>query len=140
MANIVYSGGTYDLFHAGHVNFLRQCARLGEVTVALNTDEFVKEFKGNLPVMSYKEREAVLKACKYVSHVVQNTTGADSKPTILKVKPDIIAVGTDFLGKDYYKQMQFTQDWLDKQDIVLLYIPYTQNISSTEVKRRLRAL
>ena len=135
---IIYTGGTFDLPHMGHVNFLRQCALLGDVTVALNTDEFITKYKGNPPIMSYKERETVLKEYKSVKHVVPNIGGADSKITILKVKPDIIAIGTDWLGKDYYKQMQFTQEWLDDNKIVLVYLPYTLKISSTEIKRRMQ--
>lgn len=134
---IVYTGGTFDLFHAGHVNFLRQCAKLGEVVVALNTDEFIKEFKGKAPVMTYDERKTVLLACKYVSRVVKNGCGADSRPTIQQVKPNIIAIGDDWARKDYYAQMHFTQDWLDDQDILLVYIPYTKGISSTDVKKRM---
>jgi glycerol-3-phosphate cytidylyltransferase len=135
---IVYTGGTFDLPHAGHVNFLRQCAMLGDVVVALNTDEFIKQYKGTSPIMSYKERSAVLQAYRSVWRVIPNESGADSKPTILKVEPDIIAIGTDWLGKDYYQQMQFTQEWLDDNNIVLVYVPYTLNISTTDIKRRLK--
>ena len=80
---------------------------------------------------------AVLKACKYVDQVIANSGGADSKPTILQVNPNIVAIGSDWAKKDYYKQMQFTQDWLDDKDISLIYIPYTKGISSTEIKTRL---
>jgi glycerol-3-phosphate cytidylyltransferase len=138
---IVYTGGTFDLFHAGHVNFLKRCkeiaGELGSVVVSLNTDEFIKEYKGKPPIVSFSDRMAVLKACKYVDQVIANSGGADSKPTILQVKPNIIAIGTDWARKDYYKQMQFTQDWLDEKDISLIYIPYTKGISSTEIKTRL---
>ena len=138
---IVYTGGTFDLFHAGHVNFLKRCkeiaGELGSVVVSLNTDEFIKEYKGKPPIVSFSDRMAVLKACKYVDQVIANSGGADSKPTILQVKPNIIAIGTDWARKDYYKQMQFTQDWLDDKDISLIYIPYTKGISSTEIKTRL---
>ena len=138
---IVYTGGTFDLFHAGHVNFLKRCkeiaGELGSVVVSLNTDEFIKEYKGKPPIVSFSDRMAVLKACKYVDQVIANSGGADSKPTILQVSPNIIAIGTDWARKDYYKQMQFTQDWLDEKDMSLIYIPYTKGISSTEIKTRL---
>ena len=138
---VVYTGGTFDLFHAGHVNFLKRCkeiaGELGSVVVSLNTDEFIKEYKGKPPVVSFSDRMAVLKACKYVDQVIANSGGADSKPTILQVSPNIIAIGTDWARKDYYKQMQFTQDWLDEKDMSLIYIPYTKGISSTEIKTRL---
>lgn len=136
----LYTGGTFDLFHYGHVNFLRQCYRLCEnVVVSLNTDSFVAEYKC-APVMNYKEREQSLLSCQYVSKVIPNVFGKDSKPTILSVKPDIIAIGDDWCHKDYYKQMSFTQEWLEQNNIVLVYIPYTAGISSTEIKKRLKNL
>lgn len=133
---LVYTGGTFDLFHSGHVNLLRRCARMGRVVVALNTDEFIEEYKGKPPVCSYEEREAVLRACRYVDEVIPNIGGADSRPSIEAVKPDIIAIGTDWARKDYYKQMMFDQDWLDERDIALIYIPYTSGISTTNLKAR----
>lgn len=138
---LIYTGGTFDLFHAGHVNFLKRCKNivgdLGSVVVSLNTDEFIKEYKGKPPIVSFSDRMAVLKACKYVDDVVANSGGADSKPTILQVRPDIIAIGSDWAKKDYYKQMQFSQEWLDEKNLSLIYIPYTKGISSTEIKTRI---
>jgi glycerol-3-phosphate cytidylyltransferase len=137
MSTLVYTGGTFDLFHAGHARFLQRCAELGPVVVALNTDEFIEAYKGKPPVLSYADREAVLLACRYVDKVVPNTAGADSKPTIEEVWPDIIAIGTDWARRDYHAQMQFDQDWLDEREIALIYIPYTQGISSTAIKERM---
>lgn len=133
----MYTGGTFDLFHSGHVAFLRKCALVGSVTVSLNTDEFIKNYKGNPPVMSYAEREAVLLACRYVDAVVPNVGGADSTVAIDLAQPDIIIIGSDWARRDYYKQMGFTQDWLDERGIGLAYIPYTQGISTTELKKRI---
>jgi glycerol-3-phosphate cytidylyltransferase len=135
---LVYTGGTFDLFHSGHVNFLRKCNQLGDVTVALNTDEFIESYKGKPPIMSYEERRAVLESCRYVSAVVPNEGGADSTITISDVEPDIIAIGSDWARRDYYKQMGFTQDWLDERGISLIYIPYTGGISTTKLKARVK--
>lgn len=137
MGLTVYTGGTFDLFHRGHVNFLQRCKEIGEVTVALNTDEFIWEYKNKMPVMTYTEREEVLMACRYVDRVIPNFGGANSKPSIELVQPDIIVIGSDWARKDYYAQMQFDQDWLDERGIALCYIPYTDGISSTKVKGRL---
>lgn len=87
--------------------------------------------------MSYDERKTVLKGCRYVSEVIPNVGGEDSKPTIIKTEPHIIAVGSDWAVKNYYKQMSFTQKWLDDRRILLVYLPYTKGISTTEIKKRI---
>ncbi|CAB4157293.1 TagD Cytidylyltransferase [uncultured Caudovirales phage] len=137
----IYTGGTFDLFHAGHVKFLKRCQELaglsGTVTVSLNTDEFIYEYKKVKPILSYEERFEVLSSCKFVNFVVPNSGGVDSKPAIEECKPDVIAIGSDWARKDYYKQMQFDQDWLDERNISLIYIPYTKGISSTLIKQKI---
>ena len=135
----LYTGGTFDLFHRGHVNFLKMCKEIADyVVVSLNTDEFIYEYKGKYPILDYKHRRDVLLGCKYVDEVIPNSGGSDSKPAILEVKPKFIAIGSDWAKKDYYKQMNFTQDWLDENEIILLYLPYTEHISTTEIKNRLK--
>jgi cytidyltransferase-like protein len=136
----VYTGGTFDLFHAGHVNFLRQCDRIaggGEVVVGLNPDEFIYDYKGIAPVYTYTEREQLLLGCKYVTKVVPNVGGRDSTIAIEQVDPDFIVIGSDWAKKDYYSQMGFTQKWLDDRGIILIYVPYTENISTTYLKERI---
>jgi len=135
---VVYTGGTFDLYHKGHVDLLRRCYELGEVVVALNTDEFVREYKGLSPVNTYEEREAVLLGCRYVDSVIPNEFGQDSKPTILKVKPDYIVVGSDWLKKDYLAQMSLTVEWLEEQAITLVYVPRVLKLSSTQIKERMK--
>lgn len=135
---IVYTGGTFDLFHKGHLDLLRKCYELGKVVVALNTDEFVREYKGLSPVNTYEEREAVLLGCRYVDSVIPNEFGKDSKPTILKVKPDYIVVGSDWLKKDYLAQMSLTVEWLEEQAVTLVYIPRVLKLSSTQIKERMK--
>ena len=141
MGKIVYTGGTFDLFHSGHIRFLKACRRLagdeGKVVVALNTDAFIQAYKGKSPIMSFDERKEVLLGCRFVDSVVANTGGADSKPTILQVSPDLIVIGDDWAKRDYYAQMQFSQAWLDARLIQLVYVPYTEGISTTELKSRI---
>lgn len=134
---ILYTGGTFDLFHFGHQNFLKQCKRISDyVVVSLNTDDFVERFKKKRPILNYKEREQSLRYCKYVDEVILNGAGEDSRSCILTVHPTIIAIGDDWAGKDYYSQMGFNQQWLDDNQITLVYIPYTRGISATEIRRR----
>lgn len=134
----VFTAGTFDLVHSGHVNFLRQCAEFGDVTLVLNTDEFIQRYKGKSPVMSYEERFEVLSEFRSVKNIFPNWANENCAAVVDDLRPDIIAVGSDWARKDYYKQMGFDQDWLDERNIKLLYIPYTQGISTTELKRRLQ--
>ena len=137
MGLTVYTGGTFDLPHAGHVNFLKTSAALGTVVVSLNTDEFIEEYKGKRPVMTYQERKAVLEEFRCVDRVIPNVGGADSKPAIEMVNPDYITIGTDWAKKDYYAQMSFTREWLEARNIQLVYVPYFESISTTKIKGRM---
>ena len=141
MGQIVYTGGTFDLIHSGHINFLRACKKIagqdGEVVVSLNTDAFIEAYKGKPPVMTFSERKAVLLGCRYVDQVVANIGGTDSKPAIELIHPDFVVIGSDWAVKDYYAQMQFTQKWLDDLEIQLCYVPYTEGISTTDLKKRI---
>jgi cytidyltransferase-like protein len=125
--------GTFDLVHWGHVDFLKQCSRLGEVMVGVNSDAFVGSFKQR-PVMNALERMYAISGLGYET-VLNESSGRE---LIEELIPDILAVGSDWARKDYLKQIDVTQDWLDERNIMLAYIPYVQNmpISSTEVKRR----
>ena len=135
---VLYTGGTFDLFHFGHQNFLKQCKNVAdEVVVSLNTDDFVERFKGSKPILTFREREQSLNYCKFVDRVIKNSAGEDSRSCILTVRPQIIAIGDDWAHKDYYKQMCFDQQWLDHNQITLIYIPYTRGISATEIKKRI---
>jgi len=135
----IYTGGTFDLFHRGHVNFLKQCREIGDyVAVSLNTDDFIYRYKGKYPIMNYEERRDVLLGCRYVDEVIPNTDGEDSKPAILTINPKFVIIGSDWAKKDYYGQMNFTQQWLDDNGIILVYLPYTENISTTLIKEKLK--
>jgi cytidyltransferase-like protein len=134
----VLTAGTFDLFHAGHVEFLRRCAWLGQVTVAVNTDWFVRYYKKQDPVISYEGRARVVEACGYVSRVISQPA-VKLGPLIDRVKPDFLAIGSDWATRDYYSQIGVTQDWLDERGIILVYIPYTQGVSSSGIRERLAA-
>lgn len=138
---ILYTGGTFDLFHHGHVQFLKRCKDFADkIVVGLNTDEFVEQYKWQPPVMSLAERLQIVQACKYVDKVVVNSGGSDSKPIIDEIGPNIIAVGSDWTYKDYYDQMDFNQKWLDDRGIITMFIPYTKDISTTIIVNRLKDL
>jgi len=140
---IVYTGGTFDLIHPGHIYLLWQCAMLvgpgGKVVVSVNTDAFIRSYKGRDPVMPFEDRCDVLRAIRWVDEVVENTGGADSKPAIEAVSPDIIAIGEDWKSRDYYSQMQFSPEWLAQRNIRLVYLPLLEGRSSTRLRDTARA-
>lgn len=138
---VIYTGGTFDLFHWGHVQLLKACRDMagpsGRVWVGLNTDEFVEAYKGHRPIQSYGERALVLEACRYVDVVVPNIGGADSRPSIELAMPDIIAIGDDWYGRDYLGQLGLTQAWLDERLLQIAYVPRTMGQSSTHLRSQL---
>lgn len=135
---IGYTGGSFDIPHFGHYNFFRQCKDFCDyLVVALNTDEFIESYKGSKPEFSYSERIKILEKCPYIDKIIPNFAGANSKPAILNVNPDLIIIGNDWLSKDYCKQMDFTPQWLTDHNIALMYIPYTDGISSSLIKEKI---
>jgi glycerol-3-phosphate cytidylyltransferase len=143
----IYNGGTYDLLHPGHLYVFQQMRELagpgGSVVIALNTDDFVEQFKDHAPVQSYAEREAVLLSLRDVDEVIPNVGGPDAKPAILRAKPDLIAAGQDWYSKDdsrYCKQMGFTTDWLAEHRIGLVYLDWKDGYSSTNLRAVARAM
>jgi len=138
MRDRVYVGGTFDLFHSGHVNLLRRAAEYGDVYVALNTDEFAARYKRR-PILTIAERTILVLSCRYVYDVLPNLGAWDSKFTIARVGPRYIVHGDDWTGKAYLEQLAVTEEWLEQRGIELLYLPYTDGISSSDIEERVRA-
>lgn len=131
----VISLGTFDILHTGHINLINTCYKYSpKVIIGLNSDEFVKKYRGKSPIMSYQEREEVIKLVFPDILIVSND---QPDGTIRKLltdwKPTAVIIGSDWMEKDYIKQIGVNP--LD-MGIHLIYVPYTQNISSTEIKRR----
>lgn len=127
--------GSFDTPHLGHANLFRQCEQYAdEVIVGVNSDEFILKYKERLPLFSYEERAELISNLGYI--VLKNCSAG--RELIGEVKPDILAIGSDWARKDYYGQIDVDQDYLDDNNIHMLYIPYTKGISSTEIKRRLQ--
>jgi cytidyltransferase-like protein len=132
------TGGTYDLFHWGHVEFLKKCKKIADyVVVAVNQDEFIVRYKHS-PIMSTTERVSVLRACRYVDEVRINDLEPSWMGMVESVGPDIIAIGSDWVEKDYYNQMQISRTELEGMGIVLVYFDYTKDISSTMIRERMK--
>lgn len=69
---IVYVDGTFDLFHAGHCEFLKAARKLGDfLLVGIHDDRTANRIKGaNFPIMNLHERALSVLACRYVDEVI----------------------------------------------------------------------
>ena len=136
----VYIGGTFDLFHHGHIALMKYAKSIAdEVVVSLNTDEFNLQYKGRRPVMTLEERITVVSACQYVDKVDINDGGYDSKPAILRNKPDFILHGSDSVGDGELKRLGIDEEFLKMHKISMVYFPLVKGISTTELRRRTRS-
>ena len=132
--------GTFDIPHLGHYNFIRKIKELfpnSELYVSVNSDDFIERFKGKKPIFTQEERMSQLTNIEGIT-VIKNNGDELAEKVIDTVYPDVLVIGSDWARKDYLKQLNTTQDYLDNKDISLVYIPYTRGISTTEIKRRIR--
>lgn len=130
---IVYTSGTWDLLHTGHLNILERSAKLGDkLIVGVSSDELIMEYKGISPTIPFEQRFKLIEAIKWVHKVVRQDilTHIDQ---LKELKVDIVTIGDDW--KDKYLA---GLEWMEKQPgKQVVYIPYTSNISTTSIKRNI---
>ena len=131
---IVFTNGCFDILHAGHVRYLAQARRLGDVlVVALNTDRSVVAIKGpDRPVVGQEERAFVVAGLESVDYV---TFFDDKTPLSLieALQPDILVKGGDWkadsvVGGDVVRSRG--------GDVVIL--PYLEGASTTNIIEKIR--
>lgn len=93
----VFTNGCFDLFHYGHVDFLRRCKAMGtRLIVGLNTDASIQRLKGaQRPIISQRWRYGVVSACRYVDevHLFDDDTPVN---LIDQLRPHIIVKGPGY--------------------------------------------
>lgn len=133
---IVYAPGAWDLFHIGHVNLLRRAKEMAKILiVGVDTDESIKAFKGRYPVIPYRERVAVIQACRWVDKTVRNKNGCVNVNQLLRLRIDVVV-----LGRDEDWRWQTLVGYTEAKRVLgieFVRIPYTNKISSTEIKKRI---
>ena len=130
---VVYVQGTWDLFHVGHLNILRKARKIAtKLIVGVNTDESVQEYKGDYPVIPYQDRVEILKACSLVDEVVMSKM-IFNVDNLKKLDVDVIVLGSDWKNR-YLEGKEEAQ----KAGIEIIYFPYTEGISTTEIKAKIR--
>ena len=94
---IVTTNGCFDILHVGHVRYLEETKKFGDVLiVALNSDKSVRRLKGEgRPINNENDRAEVLNALKSVDYVV--LLDEDSPADLLaEIKPDVHTKGADY--------------------------------------------
>lgn len=97
MAKKVFVSGCFDLLHSGHVAFLQEAARYGDVYVALGSDKTVYDLKGRVPVNSEDERRYMVGALRCVKEAFISAGSGmlDFEGELRALQPDIFIVNTD---------------------------------------------
>jgi phosphoenolpyruvate phosphomutase / 2-hydroxyethylphosphonate cytidylyltransferase len=131
----VYVGMSADLIHPGHINIIKEAAKLGEVTVGVLTDKAIASYK-RLPFMTYEQRKNVVENIKGVFKVIPQNT-LDYSDNLNLIKPDIVVHGDDWKEGVQIKTRQQVIDTLSGWDGELIEISYTQGISSTQLNNSL---
>lgn len=125
--------GSFDLAHPGHLDLLTKCRALAgtdELTVAVNTDEFITRFK-RPPVFSTQDRVAMIAALKPVDRVIVND-GTNQLALIASTGCELIVIGSDWAPpRDYLAQIAVTQEQLDYMGISVCYASRPPNWWST---------
>lgn len=125
----VITYGTFDVLHYGHINLLKRAKALGDyLIVVLSTDEFNK-LKNKKSYYNYEQRKSILEACRYVDLVVPEETWEQKVSDVQKYQADIFVMGDDWKGK-----FDFLKDYCD-----VVYLPRTQDVSSTQTKEYLKS-
>lgn len=93
----VFVSGCFDLLHSGHVKFLMEASKLGELYVSVGSDKTVYELKKRPTVFNENERKFMLEALRCVHQVFIGSGNGilDFIPELEKVQPDIFVVNTD---------------------------------------------
>ncbi len=127
---IGYTTGVFDMFHIGHLNILRRAKEQCDyLIVGVSTDELVLREKEKVPVIPYDERAAIVGAIKYVDQVVPQID-KDKLAAWGRHHFDKMFVGSDWQGS---KQWEQYEQALVPKGVEIVYLPYTEGISSTEL-------
>ncbi|MCF2909718.1 phosphoenolpyruvate mutase [Pseudoalteromonas sp. DL2-H2.2] len=138
MRKIVYIGMSADLVHPGHMNIIKEAAKLGEVVVGLLTDKAIASYK-RLPYMNYAQRYDVIENIKGVKSVIPQET-LDYRPNLEKLKPDFVVHGDDWQQGVQKQTRSQVIECIKQWGGQLVEVPYTVGISSSNLNKSLREI
>ncbi len=125
---IGYTQGVFDMFHIGHLNLLQKAKEQCDyLIVGVNADKLVEEYKHKKAVIEECCRLKIVSAIKYVDEGILSYT-LDKTVIYKQLKFDAIFIGDDWKGNERWKR---TEEELSRYGIDVIYLPYTEGISST---------
>ena len=114
MSKIVWTNGTFDILHPGHIQLFKVARSLGDkVIVATDSDEKIKKDKGfDRPMNDLCYRVAMLEAIKYIDVVLTFNDRKELEGLIQLYNPDILILGDDWrygdvVGREHAKEVRF---------------------------------
>ncbi|WP_051113321.1 adenylyltransferase/cytidyltransferase family protein [Lunatimonas lonarensis] len=132
----VYAKIVGDLFHPGHVNFLKRARELGDrLVVHVVSDERVAKVKRK-PIMTQQERMAVLGACRFVDEVRSDGPREVSDAFLDDQGFDLFAYGYSDERERNTKAYEYRNISSERIRI----IPYSSEISTTQLIQRVKTL
>jgi rfaE bifunctional protein nucleotidyltransferase chain/domain len=131
---IVFTNGCFDILHVGHVRYLREAKKLGNVLVlALNSDASVRAIKGEKrPLVPEDERADIMAALESIDYVILFD---DPTPQglIEYLQPDILVK-----GGDWAEEAIAGADFVKTAGGRVVTIPLTEGRSTTNIVEKIR--
>lgn len=124
---IVYTGGTFDMFHSNHVKMIEYARGIGDkLIIGVSTDELVCSYK-KPPIVPFEERIEIVKSLKYPDLVIPQHS-LEHTELVKKLHIDAFVIGDDWKGK---------YDYLEELGVQVFYFPYGMGFSSTNIKEKI---
>jgi phosphoenolpyruvate phosphomutase / 2-hydroxyethylphosphonate cytidylyltransferase len=136
MTKVVYCGMSADIIHNGHINIIKEAQKYGRVIVGLLTDSAISSYK-RTPLMNYEQRKLIVENIMGVSEVIPQST-LDYVENLNRIKPNYVVHGDDWKEGVQKNTRQKVIDVLSIWGGQLIEVPYTKNISSTELQNSLK--
>ncbi len=128
---VVYTVGTFDLLHVGHLALLKYCESLGDtVAVGVASDEVVMLYKPKIPVIPLEQRMEMLKALSCVD-IVMPYHELDYLTVCKEVRADVFVIGEDWGRKPHNIGVE---DYMKEQGRKVVQVQYNPRTSSTEIR------
>lgn len=134
---VVLTGGTFDLLHTGHAEFLKLCKSFGKtLIVQISSDKYVGERKGKFrPIIGERDRAKLISYLEFVDYVFISYTRCENSKVLSTVRPDFLALSEE--NKDE-KMSYLKSNNTDKSlaNINIKFIPskfYSVDLSTTNL-------